>query len=155
MKPGRSVRRVYPVHRPAGNRSGLARMTAAAAPVMYGPDGMRLFLVAAPAAIIAALLAASNEREHEPGREGSRAGPAGEHARYPGRMAPRLPAQAPRVRAGEREAVLTASYRIVIRGEPAAEDAARPRSKLKGRTLTSVSVATCQPCPDPPGHTRA
>ncbi len=39
---------------------GLARMTAAAAPVMYGPDGMRLFLVAAPAAIIAALLAAAS-----------------------------------------------------------------------------------------------
>ena len=35
-------------------------MTAAAAPVMYGPDGMRLFLVAAPAAIIAALVAAAS-----------------------------------------------------------------------------------------------
>lgn len=34
-------------------------MTAAAAPVMHGPDGMRLFLVAAHAAIIAAPLAAS------------------------------------------------------------------------------------------------
>ena len=41
------------------NLQGLARMTTAAAPVMYGPDGMRLFLVAAPAAIIAALLAAA------------------------------------------------------------------------------------------------
>jgi hypothetical protein len=39
---------------------GPARMTAAAAPVMYGPDGMRLFLVAVPAAIIAALLAAAS-----------------------------------------------------------------------------------------------
>ena len=80
---------------------------------------MQLFLVA-PAAIIAALLAAGNEREHEPGREGFRAGPAGEHARHPGRMASRLPAQARRVRAGERETVLTALYRIVIRGERAA-----------------------------------
>ena len=35
-------------------------MTAAAAPTMHGPDGMRLFLVAAPAAVIAALLAAAS-----------------------------------------------------------------------------------------------
>jgi hypothetical protein len=35
-------------------------MTTAAAPVMHGPDGMRLFLAAAPAAIIAALLAAAS-----------------------------------------------------------------------------------------------
>ena len=41
-------------------------MTAAAAPVMYGPDGMRLFLVAAPAAIIAALLAASTNGNTSP-----------------------------------------------------------------------------------------
>jgi hypothetical protein len=33
-------------------------MTASAAQVMCGPDGIRLFLAAAPAAIIAALLAA-------------------------------------------------------------------------------------------------
>ena len=33
--------------------------------------------------------------EHEPGREGSRAGPAGKHARHPGRMASRLPTPGP------------------------------------------------------------
>jgi hypothetical protein len=83
---------------------GLARMTAAAAPVMYTPDGMRLFLVAAPAAIIAALLAAASTKGNTspvatalaPGQPGNMPGtPAGwPHV---------SPAWAPRVQAGKRE----------------------------------------------------
>lgn len=79
-------------------------MTAAAAPVMYGPDGMRLFLVAGPTAIIAALLAAASTNGNTspvatalaPGQPGNMPGtPAGwPHV---------SPAQAPRVQAGERE----------------------------------------------------
>jgi hypothetical protein len=61
-------------------------MTAAAAPVMYVLDGMRLFLVAAPAAIIAALpAAASTNGNTSPVAKALAAGKPGEHARHPGR----------------------------------------------------------------------
>ena len=81
-------------------------MTAAAAPAMHGPDGMRLFLAAAPAAIIAALLAAASTNGNtNPVATALAPGQPGEHARHPGRMASPLPSRAPRVRAGERETV--------------------------------------------------
>ncbi len=71
-------------------------MTAAAAPVMYGPDRMRLLRVAAPAAIIAALLAAASTngntspvaKARAPGQPGNRPG-------WPGAMASPLPSLGP------------------------------------------------------------
>ena len=78
-------------------------MTAAVALTMNGPNAMRLFLVAAPAAISAAPAAAvSTNGGNQPGRERPRAEPAEEHAQHPGQLhVP--PAQARRVQAGKHE----------------------------------------------------
>ena len=82
-------------------------MTAAAVPVMCGPGGMRLFLVAAPAAIIAALLAAASTNGNtSPVAQALAPGPAGNMPGTPAGSPHLSPAQAPRVRAGERETVL-------------------------------------------------
>ena len=82
-------------------------MTAAAAPVMYGPDGMRLFLVAAPAAIIAALVAAASTNGNtSPVAKAPAPGQPGNMPGTPAGWPHVCPAQAPRVRAGERETVL-------------------------------------------------
>ena len=79
-------------------------MTAAAAPVRYGPDGMRLFLVAAPAAIIAALLAAASTNGNtSPVAKALAPGQPGNMPGTPAGWPQVSPAQAPRVRAGERE----------------------------------------------------
>jgi len=81
-------------------------MTAAAAPVMYGPDGMRLFLVAAPAAIIAALLAAASTNGNtSPVAKAPAPGQPGNMSGTPAGWPHLSPAQAPRTRAGERETV--------------------------------------------------
>jgi hypothetical protein len=81
-------------------------MTAAAAPVMHGPDGMRLFLAAAPAAIIAALLAAASiDGNTSPAAKALAPGQPGDTPGTPAGWPHLSPAQAPRVRAGRREAV--------------------------------------------------
>jgi hypothetical protein len=71
-------------------------MTAAAAPVMYRPDGMRLFRAAAPAAIIAALLAAASANGHtSPVAKALAPGRPRDMTRHPGRMASGLPSPGP------------------------------------------------------------
>jgi len=88
-------------------------MTAAAAPVMYGPNGMRIFLVAASAAIIAALLAAASTKgiPARPRRLSRRA--SGGTCLAPLRMASRIPSRSPAGRAGEREVEPACQHRSV------------------------------------------
>jgi hypothetical protein len=71
---------------------------------MYGPDGMRLFLAAAPAAIIAALLAAASTNGNT--SPTAKALAPTSRGTCPAPWPHVSPAQAPRVRAGERETVL-------------------------------------------------
>ncbi len=71
-------------------------MTAATTPVMYAPDGMRLFLVAAPAAIIATLLPAQSTNENtSPAAKALAPGQPGNMPGWPSAMASPLPSPGP------------------------------------------------------------